>query len=131
MDKNELNQIYSDLHSSPEVKSAVDRLKARGEDVKGDINSRVDTYISRLEEIFDVDDEKKLERREDIVKNWLYNKYVIKEDNIPESYFNLQKKLIRERGYGDVEIDDNTKNELSQVLIQDQKDSLDEWFEYI
>ena len=56
--------------------------------------------------------------------------YVIKEKDIPESYFQNEARIARERGYGNIEITDEIRHNYAVQLIEDQKSSLDKWIEY-
>jgi len=107
MEKNFLNQKYPDLQSSPEAESAIDRKEVRtGVQVPNDVNERVDVYLERLGEVFsDVDTEKR-ERKIGILKDKVHDKFIIKPEEIPEGYFELQKRIAREKGHGDIEMND-------------------------
>ena len=67
---------------------------------------------------------------EKILKNFYYDLYVIKPENIPESYFNNQIELARERGYGNITLTDKDKEIMIKQVIDDQKGTLDKWIEY-
>ncbi|MFK8139220.1 MAG: hypothetical protein AB8E15_12745 [Bdellovibrionales bacterium] len=57
--------------------------------------------------------------------------YVMKAEDVPESYFNLQKRIARERGNGDIELSASQRKQLAANAIQTQKQSLDEWLDYL
>ena len=65
-----------------------------------------------------------------LLKKLYYAKYVIKKEDIPESYYGLQEKIALERGYGHVVITEGQKKELQQEVIENQKTSLDVWIDY-
>ncbi|HBM45684.1 MAG: hypothetical protein UT05_C0004G0012 [Parcubacteria group bacterium GW2011_GWF2_38_76] len=73
------------------------------------------------------DDPRVLER----IKEHYHKEYVIKPEDIPESYYDNQKRLAREQGHGDIEITDETKEQLSEVIINDQNSTLDNWVNYL
>lgn len=50
---------------------------------------------------------------------------------MPESYFDLQRRIARERGYGDFELTDRQKEEDVKRLRADQKESLMRWSGYL
>ena len=56
---------------------------------------------------------------------------LITEADVPPSYYDLQKRIARERGYGDMEITNEMKEETVEVLQDDQAESLMEWSEYL
>ncbi|MCD6441969.1 hypothetical protein J7L24_00235 [bacterium] len=130
MKKKFLEQKYPDLEKSPEVNSAVRRQEKRqGERVKR--NKRIEAYLHRLEEIFQVPDERIRERRINILKDKLYDLFIINPDNIPESHFELQKRIAREQGHGDIEISEELREQETNIIIKDQKQSIDTWIDYL
>lgn len=67
----------------------------------------------------------------DVLKRHYYEKYVMAPEDVPESYFNLQKRLARERGHGDLSLDAETRRRLAEGLISDQKESIGDWVDYL
>ncbi len=68
----------------------------------------------------------------DKVKAILNNQLVIKENDVPESYYALQVKIAKERGHGEITLTNDQKNQLADtVIITDQKKSLESWTEYL
>ena len=117
-----LNKLYSDLHMSNEVMHTASKSDNKDEKVK--------KYLNRLEKVENL----ALSSRHNglkLLKELYYKKYVIKEEDIPDSYFKLQKEIALERGFGHIEIDENMKKEMSKSLIEDQKKSLDIWLDYL
>jgi len=66
-----------------------------------------------------------------LIRNGFHEKYVIKPENVPESYFKNQQRLARERGYGDIEVTEEAKAQATEVIVSDQKSTLDNWINYI
>lgn len=64
------------------------------------------------------------------LKNYYRKKYVIRPDDVPESYFELQRRIVRERGQGDIALDSATRSRLAQGVAREQMDSLDRWTDY-
>ena len=67
----------------------------------------------------------------DTLKKMYYDKYIIKEENIPDSYYKHQEEMYLERGYGHIELSEDDKKELNEIIINDQKKSLDKWLDYL
>ncbi len=65
------------------------------------------------------------------LKKILYDKFVIKLEEIPEGYFENQCRLAREQGHGDIEITEEMRDQLSEVIVTDQRSSLDNWVDYL
>ncbi len=123
---------YPDLNKSPEVESAAKRAEARaGEKVSVEPKARIQNYLDRLKEIVEEENPAKKERGLTALKGILYDKYVIKPEKIPESYFESIKRRHREEGYGEVEIPREQRDQLSQTIITDQIRSLDMWVDYL
>ena len=117
-----LNKLYSNLHMTDEVMHTASKSDNKDEKVK--------KYLNRLEKVEKLALSSKHNGLE-LLKELYYKKYVIKEEDIPNSYFELQKEIALERGFGHIEIDENMKKEMSKSLIEDQKKSLDIWLDYL
>jgi len=116
------------LQTSPEVEHEVERRRIAGETVSNQPDVKIENFLKVIERTH-------LGHREDSlvldrIKKYYHKNYVIQESDIPESYFELQKRLARELGYGDIEITNEQKKEMSKTVINDQKQSLDAWTEY-
>ena len=117
-----LNRLYKDLHMSEEVMHTAIPSDSKDE--------KVHKYLERLEKVGNMARESKYNGMKHL-KNLYYRKYVIKPENVPESYFELQKKIALERGFGHVDIDNQTKEEMINAIIEEQKKSLDIWLDYL
>jgi len=128
---NFLKQKYN-LHNTPEIKSAAKRTEIRtGEKVSQNPADQIENYLNRLHEIIDRPNEEKREEGMNALKHLLYDKFVIKPEEVPESYFQTQQRLARELGHGEVEIGKEQREQLIEVIITDQKSSLDKWLDYL
>ena len=129
---NPLHHKLPDLQRSKEVEDAVEKhTRLTGEKVPNTAEDRLDVYMERLENIFLNGDEEKRARNIEMVRDKLYDAFIIKHDDVPESYFDLQKRVLRERGQHVAEIDEATREQMIQVIIEDQKKSLDSWIDYL
>ena len=113
-----LNKLYREMYISNEVMHKADPSDAPEEKIR--------KYISRLEHAHELS--KKSEHSLKILKKFYYDKYLIKE--LPESYINLQKKIAREEGYGDIYVSDEMKENMLNQVREDQKSTLDLWIDY-
>lgn len=127
-----------DLHNNPEVAQAAQRTEFRtGEKVPQDPTSRIENYLSRFEELVNRKDPDEKERGLDALKQILHRNYVIKPQNIPESYFKLQVQILRDRGQGgdwNSLSEDQKQTVLKQgteAVIADQEGSLNNWINYL
>ena len=113
-----LNKLYREMHMSNEVMH-----KAGPSDTP---EEKIRKYISRLEHAHELS--RKSEHSLELLKKFYYDKYLIKE--LPESYIDLQKKIAREEGYGDISVSNEMKEKMLNQVREDQKSSLDLWIDY-
>ena len=126
-----LKEKYN-LHTAPEVEKAAKRTEKRtGEKVPQDPTFQIQNYLNRFKEIIERNDPDKRERGMGALKQILHDKFVIKSEEIPEGYFENQKRIAREQGHGEVEITDEMREQLSEVIIADQTSTLDGWIDYL
>lgn len=121
-----LNKAYND--KIPESDEETERLR---EKIPNEPSDRIEVYMDRLENIFLNPDEKKRERNLDMFRDKIYDELIIKKENFPESYFELQQRIARERGQAVEHIPDDVREQMMDVAIEDQKHSLDAWIDYL
>ncbi len=132
MEKHPLHIKSPELQTSPEVNRAVVREERHtGEKMPNDPAERIEAYMDRLENVFLNPDKKKRERNLEMFRDKIYDAFIIKKENFPESYFELQKRIARERGQAVEEIPENVRQQMMDVAIEDQRASLDAWMEYL
>ncbi|MBA3788833.1 hypothetical protein H0X32_00340 [Patescibacteria group bacterium] len=132
MEKHPLHLKNPELQTSPEVNRAVEREERQTEEkIPNDPAERVEAYMDRLENVFLNPDERVRERNLDMFRNKIYDAFIIKKENFPESYFELQQRIARERGQAVEEIPENVREQMMSVAIEDQKHSLDAWIDYL
>ena len=107
-----LNDVYKDLYLDEAVMKC-----ATSKDNK---YVRIRKYLQTL---------KKMDISE--FRDMCYEKYLIKEDKFPKKFFEIRKKMALDRGYGHIEIDDEHIRGIKQLVISDQKQSLDRWINFI
>lgn len=117
----------SKLHTSKEVEHEQRRLKQSGEITSQKPAEKLEAFFKVLEKTHGHQEPAVLGR----IKNSYYKKYVIKPEDIPESYFSNQKRLARERGHGDIEITQEVRKDAAENIIADQKSTFDTWLNYL
>lgn len=131
-EKHPLHLKDAELQKSPEVTRAVEREeRATKEKVPQDPAARIEAYMSRLEKVFLNPDENTRERNIDLFRPKIYDALLVKREDFPESYFELQKKIARERGQPVEEIPANIREQMIDTAINDQRASLDAWIDYL
>ncbi len=132
MEKHPLHLKNPELQKSPEVERAVKRQeKKQHQKIPNDPTVRLETYVNRLENIFLHPNENTRRRLVERYRPQIYDALIIKPENFPESYFELQKRVAREQGYGDVEITPEQREQMIATVREDQKYSLDAWIDYL
>lgn len=126
-----LQTKYRDLSSSGEVtKIATNTETKTGAKMSEKPEVRIQNYLDYISKSIDPQNprrEEKLSR----FKQSLHDGHIIKPADVPEAYFNTQRRLAREQGYGDMEIGKEQRKQLTEVIITDQKSSLDNWVDYM
>lgn len=131
-EKHSLHLKHPDLQTSPEVSQAVKRRdRLDGEKTPNEPGARLEVYMSRLEKIFLTKDERVRKRNIDMLREHVYDAFIIKRENVPESYFKLQQQVARERGAPVEHIPPDTRERMIDTVIEDQKASLDGWIDYL
>ncbi|MDD5750888.1 MAG: hypothetical protein PHU56_04625, partial [Candidatus Pacebacteria bacterium] len=116
MEKHPLHLRNPELQTSSEVQRAVERKERKtGEKVPNDPAKRIEAFMDRLENIFLNPDERVRERNLEMFRDKIYDKLIIKKENFPESYFELQKRVARERGQTVEEIPPDVREQMMDV----------------
>ncbi len=132
MEKHPLHLKNPELQTSLEVERAVVRQERQtGEKIPNDPSERIEAYMDRLENIFLNPDEKTRRRNLELFRDKIYDALIIKRENFPESYFELQQRVARERGQAVEHIPSDVREQMKTVVIEDQKVSLDAWMDYL
>ena len=128
-----LHKIDPKLHTSESVERAKEKKGLKSQKPE----EKIAVYLERLKKILEPNSLKnhpnfdRKERNINLLKRGLHNAVIIKPENIPESYFDNQRRLAREQGYGDIEITEQAREQATEVIITDQKSTLDNWIEYL
>lgn len=134
-----LNKKYQDLPGSKPVERAVQKVKRKGEKVSYERSERIEAYLDRLEDIVKNPSGFGKEKGDrggfELLKYKILKKYVTKPGDIPESYWKLQEKIMRDRGQGGdweratKEQKEELKKENSEGVLADQRSSLEQWID--
>ena len=117
-----IDKLYSDLYISKEVLH-------HGSNNKYDKFNNIKLYMDKLDDIHNKIF--KLQRHIEYLKKCYYDKYVIKRENIKESYYKHKLQIALENGYGCIELTDKLKKKYQDEIIENQKHSLDIWLDYL
>lgn len=56
---------------------------------------------------------------------------VLRSEEVPESHFELQRRVAREAGHGDITLTPQLRKELAQSVVDNQRESLGAWWDYL
>ena len=115
-----LLKLYKKLYNEESVKHSSTKSDNKYEAVK--------KYIERLERVHEKAINHKNDNGVKLLKSFYYDKYVIKKEDIPESYINYLDKVQFDQ-YG-IHMNEYQKEEQKDLIIENQKKSLDEWLDY-
>ncbi|MDP2812397.1 MAG: hypothetical protein Q8O32_01765, partial [bacterium] len=123
-----LHQKDSKLHISQPVEHEKERKEVKGEETSQKPADKIADWLEVIEHTHTGhrDDPRVAER----IKEYYHREFVIKPEEVPESAFLLEQRIARETGHGTVEITDDMRAQLSEVIIADQKSTLDKWLDY-
>jgi len=99
--------------------------------IPNDPTERINIYMDRMEKIFLNPDQRVRQRNIKMLKPFIYDAFIIKPEEVPESYFELQQRVLREQGIEAEVIPEQMKKEMIDTVIKDQTHSLDQWIEYL
>ena len=115
-----LLKLYKELYNEESVKHSSTKSDNKYEAVK--------KYIDRLERVHEKAINHKTDTGINLLKDFYYDKYVIKKEDIPESYIKYLDKVQFDQ-YG-IHMNEYQKEEKKDLIIENQKKSLDEWLDY-
>lgn len=144
-----INNVSKDLHKQPITDKAIEVAQMDGNVVdenskEGRLNALLGDKLhgkspddkadlSLYGKIFNNPDQQdKQQRITKYKEELLYPTVLIDKNHIPESDFNLQLKIARERGQtGLVDTSQEARKITSEIIYNDQKKSLDNWVDYL
>ena len=115
-----LLKLYKELYNEKSVKHSSTKSNDKYEAIK--------KYIERLERVHERAINHKNDNGVKLLKSFYYDKYVIKKEDIPESYINYLDKVQFDQ-YG-IHMNESQTEEQKDLIIENQKKSLDEWLNY-
>ena len=121
-----LLKLYKDLGKEDKVLLA-EKRSGTNSATKYEALNKYLKRLERQEKVFD-GEHKELEK---YLKNRYFDKYVIKEEDIPDSYWKHQEQVALELGHGHVTLSNYEKYQMAKKITKDQKDSLEKWIDYL
>lgn len=124
-----LHERNPNLHASAEVEIALDYLRTGGEAIPNEPADKISAYLGFLanrEYVNDgilTGDQSSIDRQ--------IEAHVIKDADVPEGYFELQRRIAREQGHGDVQITSEMRRRMTEAVQADQRVGLGKWVEYL
>jgi len=141
-----LHEKDTTLHTTAPVENTQRKLRSKGEEVSQKPSEKIEAYLKRMESILNppaIEGKESFDRKSrniEMLKRPLFDKVIIKPENVPENYWDMQRRIIINEGRGgDFEKDEQGKilipeeirEQATRVLISDQEQSLDKWIDYL
>lgn len=124
-----LHQRYPLLHLSDDVQQVTDYLRQYGTQVPNTPADKLHHYLGFLADTqygndgIITGDPASIERQ--------IEAHVVQAADVPESYFDLQCRILRERGHGNVTITSEMRRQLVEAAQAEQRTGLNNWVEYL
>lgn len=125
------------LNSDPTVISSAKREQLHAEKIipENDYVTRIQHYLDRITKLIITPKSaeghpetfSREQRNLDTLKHMLYDQVIIKPEEVPENYFRSIIQRHKDEGRPIEELPLGTKADLITTLIDDQKESLDQW----
>ena len=94
-----------------------------------DPKSRIEAFLGKMERLHaKARTDTKLR---EALRAHYHERYVIKHEQVPEKYFEAQARLALNQGQGEIVYTPALKKKMTNILIKDQKKSIDSWFDYL
>lgn len=110
-----------------EINHVITYLRSSGETVPDKAGDRTAAYLKFMA---DTVDDGILTGSPESVKRQI-DSHVIRAEDVPESYFALQRRIAREQGHGDIEVTADKRSRLTKIIQADQRNSLKQWAVYL
>lgn len=135
-------QFINRFHGTLSTSSAVDLATATLSPLERNKlkpEARISKIIGMLEKIEELAFEKGIseeerkargERLDQIVSAFI-EESIIKKEDVPNNHFQNQLRLLKERGYGELEINDDIKQQEIERIQNEQRASLRNWTDYL
>jgi hypothetical protein len=123
-----LHQKYPQLFKSDPVESTAVRVGRETGKLLKQPADKLRAWLEYLEKSY----KKHRENPKSLaaIRDYYHDLYLTKIAEISESYYLLQSRIARERGFGDFELTNRMKLELAETVLNDQRESLDRWLSY-
>src|SRR3990167_38686 len=124
-----LHERNPNLHASQEVEGVVGYLRAGGEHTPNEPADKISVHLGFLAHREYVNDGILTGDQSSIDRQIEAN--VIKAEDVPDGYFELQRRIAREQGHGDVTITQDMRGQMTEAVQADQRVGLGKWVEYL
>jgi hypothetical protein len=124
-----LHERNPNLHTTQEVELVADYLRNGGEAIPNEPADKISAYLGFLanrdyaNDGILTGDQGSIDRQ--------IGAHVIDASEVPEGYFELQRRIAREQGHGDVQITSEMRKQMTEAVQVDQRVGLGKWVEYL
>jgi hypothetical protein len=124
-----LAQRQQGLIASPSTQKAVQNFESENQVTLDRASEKIAAWLFSLDQI--IRQQTTNPQPLNQLKQQFYDLHLLRFEDIPESYFETQVRLARERGHGEIKLTQNSKKKIANTAIEDQKSSLDAWLNYL
>lgn len=129
-----LHERNTKLHSSKEVETVVDYLRKSGDKIPNKPSEKIGAYLGFLADKDLVNDGMLTGDKASIARQ--VDHFVIKAEDVPEAYFDLQARIMHEQGHGAIEeikarITPDMRRQMIEATQADQRGGVTKWANYL
>ncbi len=117
------------LHASQEVEDVARYLRVGGDVIPNEPTAKISAYLGFLANKDYVNDGILTGDQDSIGRQ--VEAHAIKPEDVPDSYFELDRRIAREEGHGNIEITPEMRSGAARIISNDQRHSLKPWAEYL
>lgn len=125
-----LHERNPNFHASKEVEGVVGFLRAGGESIPNEPADKISAHLGFLAHRKYVNDGI-LTGDQSSIDRQVEQAIILNPEDIPEGYFDLQRRIAREHGHGDISLTPQMRQEAARIISGDQRHSLKVWSEYL
>jgi formylglycine-generating enzyme required for sulfatase activity len=124
----QMRRQYPTLAGSSDVRGVHEAAMRRGLRPNAQPDLVVARWIQHLERTHDR--ARRIPASLQRLRDLLYRRHTLSESRVPESAIELQRRIARDRGHGDVTLTPEIRREFARRTVEAQRASLDSWVDY-
>lgn len=123
-----LHRLYPKLFRTPKIEHRTHQINLNSAKKMTQPEAKIGAWLDYLEKTHN--EQRSSPEEIHRIKEFYFRENVIKFEDIPKEYYDLQVRLARQDGHGTLTLNEKSKQELAAVVINDQRKSLEVWLDY-